>query len=97
MPTRVGALDQPEIYGKRSLAVYASANGYYYLIERARQPVTCELWTSISGVSFRGTVPVPVGADAPQQAQPRASQVPCCVICLDKPVSMMARPCNHVI
>ena len=56
---RVGALDHPERFGSKRLAVYTNSNGPYFMLDGVRESVHgSQLWTSLSNVKMRGTVPV---------------------------------------
>lgn len=57
--TKVGKLDHPERYGRRSVAVYSNSNGLYFIHDGVREDVHGnQLWTTISNVKMRGESPV---------------------------------------
>ena len=61
--TRVGSLDNPQRYGRRSIAVYANTTGYYFKLDGAREKVHgSQLWTSTGHIKMRGSAPVNDGA-----------------------------------
>ena len=56
---KVGQLDHPERYGSKRLAVYTNSVGPYFMLDGARESVHgSQLWTTLSNVKMRGTVPV---------------------------------------
>ena len=57
--TKVGKLDHPERYGRRSMAVYSNSNGLYFIHDGVREDVHGnQLWTTVSNVKVRGESPV---------------------------------------
>ena len=73
--TRVGALDHPERYGSRSLAVYANSTGYYFKLDGAREKVHgAQLWTTLGDVKMRGAAPVGVERHADADAERNAER-----------------------
>ena len=56
---KVGQLDHPERYGSKRLAVYTNSVGPYFMLDGARESVHgSQLWTTLSNVKMRGTLPV---------------------------------------
>ena len=44
---RVGALDHPERFGRKSVAVYTNSNGPYFVLDGVRESVHgSQLWTT---------------------------------------------------
>ena len=95
---RVGALDHPERFGRKSVAVYTNSNGPYFVLDGVRESVHgSQLWTTLSNVKMRGVAPVlaagglpdgepePDGADADLEAAIAASLA---VQAQDAPVPM---------
>lgn len=57
--TKMGKLDHPERYGRRSMAVYSNSNGLYFIHDGIREDVHGnQLWTTLSNVKMRGESPV---------------------------------------
>ena len=58
--TRVGSLDNPERYGRRSMAIYQNNTGFYYKLDGCREKVHGnQLWTtSMGNLKMRGSAPV---------------------------------------
>ena len=56
---RVGSLDAPERLGRRSVAVYMSANGLFTILDGSRTKVRANTrWTSLYDVKMRGEEPI---------------------------------------
>ena len=63
---RVGSLDNPQRYGRRSMAVYSNSNGLYVVIDGIREDVNGnQLWTTVDGAKMKGSSRV---ASVPQPA-----------------------------
>lgn len=62
---RIGSLNHPERFAKRSIAVYENSTGYYYKLDGCREKVRGnQLWTLTMGnVQMRGSAPVDAAAN----------------------------------
>ena len=64
--TRVGSLDHPQRYDKRSVAVYANGAGLRFKLDGRLEKVHGNtLWTTLGNVKMRGNAPAGLADDGP--------------------------------